>query len=792
MSKSAAVLVLDVTLPSAAALEEACDLCASILIDKMVYAPPDEVAVILAGTAESRSALHDQSEKARFNHITVATDLGPATKQSLEPIAATRAGKALLPEATIVQRPVAESYDLIEALQVAVAVLQARTSRRKYNRCIYFLTDARHEVQHKADMLPLINALQHDQVTLVVIGFHFQIHMNGVDSQEGQDSLALGSDEAWAGLDVKAKNEKVLEALCRELGPPSTLVSPAEALASLSLLRCRKVRQQPMLKVALRIGDVRIATQLFALTHEEQLPVLRRSTRGGAEVVQSIEYVVAGDVDEEPRTLPMEERKEAFFVGVDRISCSEANSDAMRVTGPRALEAIGFVGETEVEPYILMGGTSALLPLAGDHAGQRGFNALVDAMASGGRAMLVRLVRTADAAPSLCACFARVTKTAAGQRHLVLAPLPFAEDTRYLRFSEYPELRFSAAEEQLMDKLIDGLSVNDSVLAPLDTFNPVLQQYYATLQSKLSALDALTEERNAAAISPEEAVPPLLPLLRGTSTDFFVEGGEVYEAVSAQWSALASCAVAFPYEEEADALLTGSKGPGGEGKPWYQDLTARSSGMHTQSGAPPSLSEGSAGAPPTIAAAILEGTRLGEGADTASVGSRPTSRANSTSTAPHNVTSGDVSFLLTTVNPVGDFARIVNNPAVTEAQLRRAKDDLSDIVWELLRSSMKDFLYRKCMACIMSLRQLCVKENDAAYYNDFLLKSEVVAQQCGRHTDFWVPYVVERRDGSNVWPITAQECRSSTLPDDAAAEAFLHRSLFHSAIAFEDVADDDG
>ncbi|CAG9578156.1 putative KU80 protein [Leishmania major strain Friedlin] len=791
MSKGAVVLVLDITLPRAAALVEACNLCDRILTDKMIYAPSDEVSVILAGTEKSRSALYEQSVQARYNHITVAAELGPATSLTLAPIAATRAGVAVLPEGETVRPSIAEAYDFIDALQVAVAVLQARTSQKKYNRCIYFLTDARHEVRHKEDLLSLIDILQRDQVALVVIGFDFQALPAPADSQGEFNESTTVVPSAWAALDRKAQNERILAALCTELGPPSTLVSPAEALASLSLLRCRRIRQQPVLKVALRMGDVRLATQLFTLTQEERLPSLRRSTQDGVDVAQTIEYVVLGGVEERPCALAKEERVEAFFLGVDRISCSEADREAMRVKGPRALEAIGFVGEAEVEPYLLMGGTRALLPLAGDHAGQRGFNALVDAMASSRKAMLVRLVRTADAAPSLCVCFARTAGSSAAQRHLVLAPLPFAEDVRALRFSEYPELQFSAAEEQLMDELIDGLSVDDSVLAPHDTFNPVLQQYYATLRAKLSAMNVSAEKGNTKATSPEAAVPQLLPTLRGTSTDFFAEGSEVYEVVSAHRSALVSCATAFPYEDEADALLSGSRDAGRKGKPWYQDVAMTPSLIGPQAGSPPPAAQGSDGAPSTIAPAIAGGARCGGEADEASAGSHTASDANSISTVPHDTISGGVSFAITSVDPVGSFSMIVHHPAVTEAQLNKAKDDLSDVIWELLRSSIKDAIYRKCMACIMALRQFCVTQDDAAYYNDFLLKLEVVARQCSRDADFWVPYVVERKDGANVWPITAQECKSAALPDDTAAKAFLQKDRFDPAIAFDDTADDD-
>ncbi|KAG5498544.1 hypothetical protein JKF63_02830 [Porcisia hertigi] len=791
MFKDATVLVLDVTLHRADALERACDLCTQIVTDKMVCAPSDEVAVILAGTEKSHSAPYCHSEHVRYSHITVATELGPATKQTLVPIAATRAGVTVPPGGvTAAQELTTQAFDFIDALHVAVAMLQARTSHKKYNRCICLITDARHEVRHKEELLSLIDALQRDQVTVVVIGVDFQVLSECVNSQEEHGRVVGGDAVAWAELCTKTQNEKVLEALCTELGPPSTLASLAEALASFSSLHRRKIHQQPIFRVALRIGDVRLATQLFTLTQEERLPALRRSTQDGADVVQSVEYVVSGGSDEQPLTFSKEERVEAFLLGVDCVLCSEADRDAMRIKGPRSLEAIGFVRETEVEPYILMGGTRVLLPLAADHAGQRGFNALVDAMASNKKAMLVRLVRTTDAAPSLCVCFARTAEATTEQRRLVLAPLPFAEDTRALCFSEYLELQFSEAEEQLMSDLIDGLSVSSSVLAPQDTFNPLLQQYYATLKAKLSTVDVWTGEDKAKAASSEAAMPQLLPMLRGTSTDFFAEGGEVYEAMSAHRSTLESCASAFPYEDDADAPLTNGNGAGWKGKPWYQNLTTPSLLLNTQAGAPSSTAQGSGGSPSTVAAAILDGGR-GEDVDSASAGSCAALEVISISTAPHNIINDGAPLEISTVDPVGDFSAIVYSPAATEAQVNKAKDDLSYLIWEILRKSMKDSLYRKCVLCMIALRQLCVTQGDAAYYSDFLLKLEVVAQECGRYADFWVPYVVEQRDSVKVWPITAHECKSSLLPDDVAAEAFLKEDRLHTGITVDNVAGDD-
>ncbi|KAK7200633.1 KU80 protein [Novymonas esmeraldas] len=783
MSKSAAVLVLDTALRGAAAQAEACDVCARVITDKMIYAPSDEVAVVLTSTAKSRSTLYDVSEQARYHHITVAAELGPATRQTLAPITATRASAATAAEE-------APGYDLIDALHVAVALLQARTSGKKYSRFIYLVTDARHEVKHKHDLLPLVDALQADAVTLVVIGVDFAPTAADVEAEQPPEaSSTVDAATAWAGLSIKVQNEAVLRELCAALGGSSAIVSPAEALAGLSLLRRRKIRQQPLLKVVLRIGDVRLATQLFTLAQEERLPTLRRSTRDGADVVPTVEYVVCSDADGPPRVLAKEERVRALFLGADRVSCNEADLEAMKVRGPRALEAVGFVEESLIAPYMLMGGTRVLLPLAGDGSGQRGFHALVEAMRSCGKAMLVRFVRTADAAPVLSVCFPRVTDSAEEvERYLVVAPLPFAQDLRVLRFPEYRELRFTTAEEQLMDELIDGLTVEETELAPQDTFNPVLQQYYATLAATLAAAAnapasaCLSASHKMGAhhdgplcdggAAPAAVVPPLLPQLRGTSTAFGADGSAVRARVEACRASLAACARAFPYEEDVEAPLTGGAGGGVQKRPWYHNLA-------TASSLPGTRDDTAAGG-------------LGDAAGT-SDGSRAASEVTNVSADPHSVVhSSAAPAAITTVDPVGTFTAIVRGAgAAGHQQLDKARDDLSDVIWLLLRHSVKDSLYRKCVDCIVALRRCCVTMDDAAYFNAFLVKLEVVARECGRTADFWEPCVVQRQSGAQVWPITAAECRSSTLPDAAAAEAFLMRDRFATTIAVDDDADED-
>ncbi|KPA83005.1 putative Ku80 protein [Leptomonas pyrrhocoris] len=820
MSKAAAALVLDASVADDAAFGKACEICEKIIVDKIVYSSSDEVAVVLAGTQESRSTLYEKFSHARYQHITVDRELARASRRTLESIAAVR--QARQRTAPALQTLSYSAFDFVEALTVAADVLQAKVSGKKYTRAIYFVTDARHEVVHKDDLQLLFDSLANDQVALVVVGIDFDSSADAESKREVHERFKNVKEEeeeadaSWGTLSVKAQNEKVLTGLCAALGTPSSVISPVEAVNMLSRLRCRRVRQQPLLRIILSIGDIQLATQIFTLTQQERLPTLSRSTPDGADVTQTVAYETVSYVDgeEERRAVCSEDLIESFFFGIDRIPCSAADRAKMKVKGERALQAIAFVAASEVAPYLLMGGTRTLLPLAGDHQGQRGYNALVEAMEAMGKAMVVRLVRVSDAAPVLCACFAQRCDDGGDlPRCLVMAPLPFAEDIRGFQFSEYPEFRFTAAEEQQMDDLIDGLTVDDTVLTPQDTFNPVLQQFYAILEAKLMSRATST---STAATSPVE-VPRLPAQLQGNSTNFFVEDSVVCARMRKHRHDLEVCAAHFPYEEDADddadensfhvkrnTLVASTEmgkgdgteeGQGGRGLRsnvplWHnrREGFAAEGGPQTQleqrrifSNAEAVTSASSRSASTAAAPMLLRGRERNDlSASSTSSSLAPSDRATTTSTVPHrvheDVASAAVPGSVSSADPVTRFHFVVTQPNVQAAQIRHAKDALCDAVMELVRASggsvgTKSSLDHKCVACMAALRAWCLAEKDAAYYNNFCGKLTTAAKQCGNHDDFW-------KLCDNVPPITRKECENSLLTDDADAEAFLQMASF--------------
>ncbi|EPY42233.1 ATP-dependent DNA helicase 2 subunit 2 [Angomonas deanei] len=478
------------------------------IIDKMLYAPRDEVALVLSGTNDTLNPLHTQSNGARYQHITVCNPLCAATTDCLQP---------LYNLEELARHSDKGKSDFLDTLIVCLALLHDHIGTKKYKRVVYLITDAREEVARREELNEVSQSLRADDVTLVVVG---------VDFTETSSDM---SD--FTSLSIKAQNERVLHFLCSSVGNASQVLSVEDTLQGVSQLRARKILQRPLLKVVLTIGDIRLAVQMFSKAQEEKFPTLKRVTTDGVGVGMASEYVRVGGEEHQGPIQPGDHVK-AFRYGRGLIPCTEADLDAMKLHGLRSLEAVAFVPREEVPPYILMGGVKAILPLAGDHTGQKGFACIVRSMLELNRVLIVRHVRTRDAAPSLAVCF----PSDQDGDCLYFAPLPFSEDVRPFRFSNYEEVQCTAAEERMIDNMIDALTVEETVLMPSETFNPSLQQYYGTLRSKLMSKE-------------ESDVPPLLPTLQASSTAFNAFGNPLQPVLEKALPVLDKVAAAFPFAE---------------------------------------------------------------------------------------------------------------------------------------------------------------------------------------------------------------------------------------------------
>lgn len=783
--KSAAVFALDVSCTNPAAFEQARQVCLQTVLDKMLYAPNDELGLVLCGTDATVNPLSSADPTGtRYKHLTVAHEINKVSNAFLEPLLALDAS-----------RPEQGKCDVLEALTLCAYLLHAKTAKKKYSRRLYLLTQAKDEVAHKSEITTVLESLRSEGVSVVVVGIDF--------TQE-----AANVQGSWEGLGTKAENERVLHYLCdalEESDGTSAVVSLEDSLQGLQELRRRKVLQRGLAKLVLTIGDVKLATQMYSKIVPEKVPPLKKVTRDGAEVGQQVDYVRVGDTaanqgqpqpqedQPQPRSARVDEWVRALHYGRSLIPCTDADVEAMKIKGPRGLEGVGFAHQREIPPYILTGSVKTLLPLPGDAAGQRGFSCLVEAMLRLKMVLIVRYVSRTDAKPALGVCLPAL-KAKTGQLVLYYAPLPFTEDVRLYRFSEYADVSCTATEEALMESLVNDMTVDGRTLRPSATFNPEVHQYYATVRAKIleAVKGSLGHSSEGAYLSSEgSGVPELLPQLQRTSAAFTSHGNALEPLLRRVQPKLESCATAFPYVESDPDALDGLPGTGaGQRNAWFN---APAAALHSGAAAALQDDGASSGAPTTVAAPALVANRF----SFTSLNAAPAhSKDGAGSEAPSGVStvaataglSSGKTDRVSSIDPVGSFRSIVEAARHDPNARALAMDGLADVMFDFLRHSIKESLYDKCDDCVRALREHCVAEEEPAYFNTFLSKLQATAQELELGETYWTAHIVK---GTGTHPITRKECASSTIADDKAAAAFMsHNRALPAVDLDEDIEDD--
>ncbi|RNF06728.1 putative KU80 protein [Trypanosoma rangeli] len=734
----ASILALDLNCPPAS-LELAVEFCRRLAEMTMMLAPHNEMALVLAGTRDSHNPLHHahcgDTDGTRFKHISVPCALAAPTVEFLEPLV----HLAATPPPPCERHAV----DFLEILLVSDQVMRGRTANKCYQRVVYLLTDASTDVLRKDGMNSLLQSFQQQGVTLVVIGIDFTEPL--VEAEADADERE-NSDEHLAGLSVKAQNERVLRFMCSLLGKESTVVSLADALRGVEELQGRTITQRPLLRVILTVGDVRLATQMFTKAQEERLPTLKKTTPSGEEICMR---TIFQGLSEDATPLQQKDLRKGYYYGRSLVPCSEEDAETMKIKGPRALDALGFVPLQQVPVYVLLGGVKVITPLADDFVGAKAFRSIVRAMAAAGKAMIVRFVRTRDADPVLGLC---VPSTKEQRDVLFFSPLPFAEDVRFFDFSDYEGVRDddddAAEEARLVAAIVEEMTVGKEVLRPCKTFNPVLQQYYATLRAKLRrcAESAATggnesrevgdaqEEANGGNTAAGEVLLPLVHALHATSATYGMPGNQLEPMHSSVRAKLEACARSFVYVSNSENCVTEER---------------RTNWSHSSAGSR------------EVAASDVS------------------SRAPSTVATPCFV--AGASHIMT-IDPVCTFQKMVQSRE--GVKVLRAMDELVDTVFKLLRWSLKDAQYAKGTECVLLLRQHCLEAGEADYFNKFLLKLMLIARELD-HESFWHNGVVAR----GVAPITRLECPNSTIADEEAARQFLMQDRRLPAPPLEDPDD---
>jgi ATP-dependent DNA helicase 2 subunit 2 len=89
---------------------------------------------------------------------------------------------------------------------------------------------------------------------------------------------------------------------------------------------------------------------------------------------------------------------------------------------------------------------------------------------------------------------------------------------------------------------------------------------------------------------------------------------------------------------------------------------------------------------------------------------------------------------ITSVNPIEDFKKMVNDRKVD--RVGDALSQMQNLIERFVKNSLKGDLYGKAIECLITLRESCVKEDEAASFNKFMDRIKKIFSK-GSHKGFF-------------------------------------------------------
>nr|CCD14843.1 unnamed protein product [Trypanosoma congolense IL3000] len=445
----------------------------------------------------------------------------------------------------------------IDSLLVCSDLFRLLGSGGKRRNVLYLITDARTKVARMESIGEVRKCFSKQNITLLVVGVDFKFFGDGCagswkNGYDGVKTEPIADDEE----DVREKNQLALRDLCNELNNGSKVISLSEALETSRQPKCKRVNHCPKTMI-FSIGNIQLATHISLGAKREVFKAASKEAgnkRSPSETKESRTEMLR----DKPRG-----RKPKRARGTD-VACggvSENVNDHGSTTLPDVIEGsehqgidvIACVPKKKFPVHVLMEEAAHLVtPLPTDECGAKAFRSIVRAMGSEGLSLVVRygLRRGGNVAIGLC-----VPLSSAQQDVLVLVRLPFRSEIRPLCFPGREQVEpfldsggVNAAEQgRLISSIVQGLTVEKEVLRPDKTFNPFLQQCYATQRAKLNQRYTRCFENTQGLSGDVEVCLPLLPEIKRSSTAFGYPGNILERLFVDVREQLDACRGAFGY-----------------------------------------------------------------------------------------------------------------------------------------------------------------------------------------------------------------------------------------------------
>ncbi|CAE7667983.1 ku80 [Symbiodinium microadriaticum] len=617
-----------------------------------------------------------------------------------------------------------QSSDSVNALIVALDLLIKRTKDLKYNKTIVLITHASSAHFGDPDLLECTKQLEatDTQLSVTLVG-------------------DAGNPGPWQALTCSS--------------PKVGLVTIPELLQQ-TRLYVKPVEQRAKVRLPLVLSpDMEIPVGIYSRTTRVSFPQLKKQSKMAAAIPEDsrktdkviMDRTYYATDDKEGEEVKKEDRVKGFKYGQNIVPMSEYDEAALAYSCERTLTTLGFAAAASISPESSMHTVDTLAADKGDPWAHYAFESLVEAMLAEQRVLIARYVYRKDSQPHMVALIPK--KGAESASHMVIQFLPFEEDVRPWTCASLPEP--TSDQRAAMSKIVDGLTLTagNEMLRPEETSNPSLARFYDFLASR--------------AVTPGAALKPAPSELSDT-------------ILAPPASAVAQLDKVFP-ENDRGQLKTlfglekveKAVGKGGAKRFWREAIAEKSKNSAAFVGEVDTKKikvDAFTGAKKNekkdededALRKVKAEDSQGEGAGGMAVAVGPPPRVH-----------------IGSVHPERDFERWLSERRTGGADVvGPAIEQMCDVILRFAEEGEE--FHGKALSCMATLRRGCVREGEAASYNEFARK--VRLRMTKRLALLWERVV---KDGG-LGLITDTEVVTSTVTA-ADAKAFLEGSDVATASA---------
>ncbi len=124
---------------------------------------------------------------------------------------------------------------------------------------------------------------------------------------------------------------------------------------------------------------------------------------------------------------------------------------------------------------------------------------------------------------------------------------------------------------------------------------------------------------------------------------------------------------------------------------------------------------------------------------------------------------------ISSVNPIADFDKMTNDRKVD--RVGEALTQMMNLIERFIKNSLKGDLYPKAIDCMAAMRKVCIRDDEAAKYNQFLDRVKKVFSR-GSYRDFF-QQLRQAAGEAKLSLITQKESAISSNVTQQEADAFF-------------------